>query len=364
MQSRNYGTYNGIDISSWEGNVNFSGVRSDGIDIVYIKATEGTGYINPYMNSTYNNARNNDLKIGFYHFFRANVDAREQARYFVENIGDKTSDCRLALDIETTEGYDAVTLTDMCVDFLEEVKSLSGKEVVVYTYSNFAQTSLTSRLSSYPLWIAAYGVDTPSSNSIWDRWIGFQYSDTGRVSGVNGNCDLDVFTEEIFLSLDVSSTGDQNSSGEEIIYTVKSGDTLSGIAHLYGTTWQNLAEINHLSDPNLIYPGEKIVINHKSYEDIYIVKPGDTLSGIAQLYGTTWQHLAEINHLSNPNLIYPGQSIDVGFENNNSETYVVKSGDTLSGIAQLYGTTWQHLAEINNLRDPNLIYPGEVINIR
>ena len=47
MQSRNAGTYNGIDISSWEGNVNFSGVRSDGIDIVYIKATEGTGYINP-----------------------------------------------------------------------------------------------------------------------------------------------------------------------------------------------------------------------------------------------------------------------------------------------------------------------------
>ncbi|MDY5098921.1 GH25 family lysozyme [Clostridium sp.] len=150
------------------------------------------------------------------------MDAREQARYFVQNIGSKISDCRLTLDIEVSEGYDANTLTNMCMDFLEEVKTLSGKDVVVYTYSNFAQTSLNSRLSAYPLWIGDYGVNTPQSNGIWNSWIGFQYSDTGRVSGVNGNCDLDVFTEEIFLSKDTSSGGNQNSLTGDVIYKVKS----------------------------------------------------------------------------------------------------------------------------------------------
>jgi len=99
-----------------------------------------------------------------------------------------------------------------------------------------------------------------------------------------------------------------------IIYTVKSGDTLSGIASKYHTTYQHLAEINGLSDPNKIYVGQKLKVvgaaqpAHPTHV-YYIVKSGDTLSGIASKYGTTYQHLAQINGISNPNKIYVGQKL-------------------------------------------------------
>ena len=95
----------------------------------------------------------------------------------------------------------------------------------------------------------------------------------------------------------------------------------------------------------------------------YTVKAGDTLSGIAEKYGTTYQHLAQINGISNPNLIYPGQVIKINGTTTNTTTYTVKSGDTLSGIAAMYGTTYQHLANINGISNPNLIYVGQVIKI-
>ena len=96
----------------------------------------------------------------------------------------------------------------------------------------------------------------------------------------------------------------------------------------------------------------------------YTVKSGDTLSEIAMKYGTTYQELARINNIANPNVIYPGQVIKI---NGTAETtYTVKSGDTLSGIASKYGTTWQKLYEKNKSvigNDPNLIKPGQGLKI-
>ena len=97
-------------------------------------------------------------------------------------------------------------------------------------------------------------------------------------------------------------------------YIVKSGDTLSGIASKYGTTYQKLARINNIANPNVIYPGQVIKINGGTVEKIYTVKSGDTLSGIANSYGTTWQNIYNNNRDiigSNPNLIKPGQILKV-----------------------------------------------------
>lgn len=97
-------------------------------------------------------------------------------------------------------------------------------------------------------------------------------------------------------------------------YTVKAGDTLSGIASKYGTTYQELARINNIANPNVIYPGQVIKINGGTAEKIYTVKSGDTLSGIAKKYGTTWQKLYEKNKSvigNDPNLIKPGQVLKI-----------------------------------------------------
>ncbi|MDU1526901.1 MAG: LysM peptidoglycan-binding domain-containing protein, partial [Lactococcus lactis] len=96
----------------------------------------------------------------------------------------------------------------------------------------------------------------------------------------------------------------------------------------------------------------------------YIVKQGDTLSGIASNLGTNWQELARQNSLSNPNMIYTGQVIRFtgGQYGATSRTYTVHSGDNLSSIASRLGTTVQSLVSMNGISNPNLIYAGQTLN--
>lgn len=102
----------------------------------------------------------------------------------------------------------------------------------------------------------------------------------------------------------------------------------------------------------------------------YIVKKGDTLSSIANKYSTTYQVLAEYNNISNPNIISVGQKIKIpsgtkaNITNNSTRTYVVKNGDTLSSIAKKYNTTYQKIAKDNNIKDSNKIYPGQKLIIK
>ena len=95
----------------------------------------------------------------------------------------------------------------------------------------------------------------------------------------------------------------------------------------------------------------------------YIVQPGDTLSGIAEKYGTTYQNLAAINGIGNPDQINVGQVLKVTGKASNENTYFVQSGDTLSGIATKFGKTWQALAQKNDIANPNVIYVGQTIQI-
>ena len=97
-------------------------------------------------------------------------------------------------------------------------------------------------------------------------------------------------------------------------YTVQAGDTLSGIASKSRRAYKELARINNIANPNVIYPGQVIKINGGTVEKIYTVKSGDTLSGIANKYGTTWQNIYNNNRDiigSNPNLIKPGQVLKI-----------------------------------------------------
>lgn len=156
-------------------------------------------------------------------------------------------------------------------------------------------------------------------------------------------------------------------------YTVVSGDTLSGIGQKTGADWHDLAAINSIPAPYTIYPGQVLRLSGGSSPapapagGSYTVKAGDTLSGIAAQYGTSWQTLQAINGLPNPDKIYPGQVLKVPGGAAPTpppvNTHTVKSGENLSSIAAQYGTSWQHLQQINNLPNANLIYPGQVLKI-
>ena len=157
---------------------------------------------------------------------------------------------------------------------------------------------------------------------------------------------------------------DKSSSGSGTTYVVQAGDTLSGIAARFGTTVANLVSLNNISDPNLIYVGQVLIISGStSNYTSYTVQAGDSLSAIAARFGTTVAELVSLNNISNPNLIYVGQVLKIQLSGNSSRTYTVQAGDTLSSIAARFGTTVANLVALNNISDPNLIYVGQVLYV-
>ena len=164
-------------------------------------------------------------------------------------------------------------------------------------------------------------------------------------------------------------------------YTVKWGDSLSSIAYRYGMTVEALMIANGLTNPNFIYAGQVLVIPGagspapamppgpplaKTY---YTVKWGDTLEAIAYRYGTTVAAIMQANSLTNSWYIYVGQVLAIPSGTAMPPSYpaatyyTVRYGDTLNKIAIRYGTTVWALVQANNLPNPSLIYPGQMLVI-
>ena len=369
--------YSGIDVSMWQGNIDFNAVKSSGIEAVYIRSSEGTGYIDPYFKANYEKAKENGLKVGFYHYVTArSVDeAINEAKFFVSVINGLSPDMRLAMDFEYFDNLSIYEINEISKTFLETLKNESGKDVVIYSDAYNARTIFSQELANiYPIWVADYFVEEPENNDKWTSWVGFQYSDEGRINGISGNVDLDKYTDEIFLfdKTPINSNNDytnESTNGTDNYIIVRYGETLSYIANRYNTTVDNLVRLNNISNPNLIYVGQKIYIysneknNNMFSSNVYVVKAGDTLSAIAQKYSTTVSMLAKINHITNPNLIYTGESIVIS-PSISKTSYVVQYGDTLSEIALNFNTTVKNLVRLNSIQNPNLIYTGEVLRIK
>ena len=188
--------------------------------------------------------------------------------------------------------------------------------------------------SDYGLWIAywpdqyQYGDGWPTSpdemaygTGAWPFWALWQFSSR------NGSLDCDVANMDRESWMRYAAKNGEAApaptpapapapapSNNYTEYTVVSGDTLSGIAAKYGTTYQKIAADNGIADPNLIYPNQVLKIygangggNSGGGQQTYTVKSGDTLSGIASMFGTTYQKIAADNGIANADLIYPGQ---------------------------------------------------------
>lgn len=369
--------HQGIDVSMWQGDIDFNNVAASGVDTVYIRSSLGCDYTDPYFAQNYERARAAGLNVGFYHYVTARTvsQAEYQAHFFVNTIQGKEFQCRLAMDFEDLTSLGSAQANEIGLAFVRTVESLSGKGTVVYSDAYNAGATFGGELTDYPLWIAEYGVSTPSSRVNWDAWAGWQYSDTGTVAGISGYVDLDHFTDAMFLEKPVNVVRPvpmPEPSASVVEYTVRSGDTLWGIAGMYRTSVSAIVSENGIGNPNLIYPGEVLKImlmdNAPSSEAdrTYLVRRGDTLWGIARMYRTSVARLAAMNHISDPNLIYPGEVLQIsssGSTGNVGKTYVVRYGDTLSGIALRFGTTVSQLAAANGIANPNLIYAGETLTI-
>lgn len=291
------------------------------------------------------------------------------------------------MDYETFGGVGIDESNEIAQVFLESVKRLTNKEIIVYSDLSNAQSRFNRNIAdNYELWLAYYGDynNLRDVETAWERWIGIQYSDRGRVNGINGAVDRDLYTENIFLS-DTTPIANNPNPNEDIntqsvFYTVEPGDTLSSIARRYGTTVQELATINNISNPNLIFPGQslRVLTNSTTQGEetrgtgsiTYTVQRGNTLSQIASSYGVSISHIVELNDIQNPNLIYPGEKLRITESTNQTlnpvlqnNYYVVQRGDTLGSIARKYGVTVEYLVNLNGISNPNLIYPGQMIKV-
>lgn len=364
----------GIDVSEFQGDINFKEVKDYGIEIVYIRSSASHSYVDAKFEENYRNAKANNLKIGFYHYVTARTinEAKEQARFFATVIAGKEADCRLAMDFETFRGLSKEEINSIARTFLEELERLTKKELVIYSDAYNAKSTFEQVLfQDYPLWVAEYGVERPEA----EDFIGWQYTDEGRIPGIKDYVDRDIFESDILLE-DRAIIKEPDLKPEEqkkiIYYRVKFGDTLFSIAKNYDVTINELVSWNSIKNPNLIFPNEVIKIEGNIKKQItstgtnddYIVKIGDTLTRIASIFKVSISNLVSWNNINNPNLIYPSEKLVIKPTNNSHLIrYIIKKGDTLSLIAKDYNVSVFELVLINKIRNKNYIRVGEVLYI-
>ncbi len=367
--------YRGIDVSEWQRNINFTKVKNSGIEIVYIRSSLGSNYIDPYFNRNYSEAKKNNLKVGVYHYVtaRSTSEAINEARFFASVIKDKKIDAKLAMDFETFGNLNNNQINEISKTFLNEVKKLTNKEMVIYSDSSNAKNVFSTEIARIaPLWVAEYGVNTPRSNGKWNNYVGWQYNDEGRINGITGYVDKDYFTKEILLNDNspVKTKINTKPTYKYYYYKVKSGDTLSKIAKEYGTTVNNIASENNIRNINKIYVGEVLKIKSDidriptTNEKTYTVKQGDTIKSIASKNNISKNKLKALNGIRSDILLKPGEEVIIkGNEHLDILDYKVVKGNTLYNISKRYDTTISNILRLNKIKNPNLIYPNEIIKV-
>ncbi|MFI3252773.1 MAG: GH25 family lysozyme [Eubacteriales bacterium] len=305
--------YQGIDVSSYQGEINFEELASSGCTYLYIKAGEGENTVDSRFEENYKGAEN--LHFGFYYYVTAQntEEAESQAEQFSKLIQGIDYSLRPVMDYESFSQVSVAESNAIALSFLEKLEALTGVKPAIYTDEYNVKTRWSTALSDYPLWVADYAhLAKPEEyilpeNSVWTEWSGYQYTDSAVVSGIKGDVDGDLFTSGLMISKTEENSSEdpkEDGSSTPLSYTVKKGDTLWEISKKFQTTVAILAEMNEITNVNLIYVGEVLEIPTKGS---YTVKSGDTLTEIALKFNTTVNLFAEINDISDINLIYVGE---------------------------------------------------------
>lgn len=187
----------GIDVSVHQNWINWNKVKKaniddDNISFVIVKATEGATKKDKYFKTNFRNARNKGFIRGAYHFWSYRKSPESQARNFINTVKLNKGDLPPILDTEAfPKNYDKDKFRRNALKWLDIVEKHYGVTPIIYANHNFKRKYLnTSEFDRYPLWLAHYGVKKPRYLGEWKIW---QYSQTGRVSGISHNVDLNIF---------------------------------------------------------------------------------------------------------------------------------------------------------------------------
>ena len=182
----------GIDISKYQGTVNFEEIKAAGIRYVLIRATEGITYQDAEYTSNYTSANAAGITIGAYHFYETNDDPIAQLRNFTNIVTLKPGDLPPVVDIERLHNQDEAKLAENIQIFLDGVELHYGAKPIIYSGLNFSNKYLTG-FGDYPLWLAEYKVDEPKLPKGWTNWTFWQWSQSDTIIGINGKVDADRY---------------------------------------------------------------------------------------------------------------------------------------------------------------------------
>lgn len=318
----------GIDVSKWNGDIDWSKVKKAGVEFVLISCGTSQSSIDSFEKN-YKGAKNNGIMVGVYRYSYAKTEesAVKEAQSLLNNIKGKQLEFPIVIDIEDSSltKLSRQEKTDIVKAFCEEIEN-AGYYAMYYCNLNWLNSHLyKDQLSKYDLWLAQWNVTEPSVEcGIWQMY------DNGKIDGISGNVDMNMSFKD-YPSIMIEKGINGYSKNDEIKKEIPKQE----------------------QNPS----------NDISYIN-YIVIKGDTLSKIASKYNTTVSDLVQINNINNPNIIYENQFIKVPVKSSNNIIYTVQKGDTLSNIAIKYNTSVDSIVKLNSIADKNKIYVGQVLKIK
>jgi len=307
----------GIDVSNWQGNIDWEEVKADGIQFAILRAGWGeyASQKDPKFDENYAECKRLGIKIGafWYSYAESETDARLEAQACMEVIKGKVFEYPIYYDIEEKwmlqKGYSFInSIIRAWHEELRARKWYSGLYMSKSYIDNLVDPDLAFK---YALWVAQWYTTECTYSGDFGMW---QYSSEGDIDGIAGNVDCDIcykpYPDTIinggWNNNKVSSPAPAKKTNKQIAEEVWQGKwgngedrrkRLAAAGYDYGTIQKLVDEMAN---------------NYAHKDDIrYVVKAGDTLSAIAQKYNTTYQKIAADNGIKNPNLIYVGQVLKI-----------------------------------------------------
>lgn len=191
----------GLDVSHHQGRIDWDKVvqaKVDGhnLEFVIVKATEGRSLLDREFHRNFRQAREQGLICGAYHFYRPTSTGEEQARHFMNKVKLEDGDLPPVLDIEVKGHQSTEDLQREALDWLRLLERRYGTPPIIYTGLKFKQNYLSTKaFERYPFWIAHYYVDSLGYDGDWKFW---QHTDLGRVRGIRGDVDLNIYNGSMY----------------------------------------------------------------------------------------------------------------------------------------------------------------------
>lgn len=186
-------TVAGIDVSYYQESIAWPRVRRAGIRFAFIRASDGLTITDARFAKNWQGAKRAGLLRGAYQYFRPEQSALDQADLLIAAIDRDPGELPPVIDVESTGGKSAAELATSIRTWVDRVRTRLGVEPIIYTGPDFWRTRVGADLTRQPLWIAHYTPACPTVPAPWQRWTFWQHGDTGRVPGIAGPVDLDVF---------------------------------------------------------------------------------------------------------------------------------------------------------------------------